>query len=106
MVADAAVTGNLLAQRVMNRACQALGWGIAQVITLLAVEVVIVGGGVSLADEKVFLTPLRRHVRRYVFPPLRGSYEISRRNSAKRSSSTEPWQWPRHDTHAYASATR
>jgi glucokinase len=76
MVADAAQKGNPLAQRVMDRACQALGWGIAQVITLLAVEVVIVGGGVSLAGETVFFTPLRDHVRRYVFPPLRDSYEI------------------------------
>ncbi len=76
MVADAAQQGNLLAQRVMDRACQALGWGIAQVITLLAIEVVIVGGGVSLAGEIVFFTPLRDHVHRYVFPPLRDSYEI------------------------------
>ena len=76
MVADAAATGNSLAQQVMDRACQALGWGIAQVITLLAVEVVIVGGGVSLAGETVFFAPLRRHVKQYVFPPLRNSYEI------------------------------
>ncbi|HUE14932.1 MAG TPA: ROK family protein [Planctomycetaceae bacterium] len=76
MVADAARGGNPLAQRVMDRACQALGGGIAQVITLLAIEVVIVGGGVSLAGETVFFRPLRDHVRRYVFPPLRDSYEI------------------------------
>ena len=76
LVADAAATGNPLARRVIDRACQALGWGIAQVITLLAVEVVIVGGGVSLAGEAVFFAPLRRHVHQYVFPPLRSSYEI------------------------------
>ena len=75
-VAEAALAGNQLAQGVMDRACQALGWGIAQVITLLAVEVVVVGGGVSLAGPAVFFEPLRRHVRRYVFPPLRDSYEI------------------------------
>jgi glucokinase len=76
MVADAAANGNPLALHVMDRACQALGWGIAQVITLLAVEIVIVGGGVSLAGETVFFAPLRRHVHQYVFPPLRSSYEI------------------------------
>jgi len=76
LVADAALAGNALARRVMDRGCQALGWGIAQMITLLAVEVVIVGGGVSLADPTIFFEPLRRHVRRYVFPPLRDSYEI------------------------------
>jgi len=76
MVADAAQAGNPIASGVMDRACQALGWGIAQVITLLAIEVVIVGGGVSLAGDAVFLDPLRRHVGQYVFPPLRNSYAI------------------------------
>jgi glucokinase len=75
-VADQATAGNPLAQAAMDRACRALGWGIAQVVTLLAVEAVIVGGGVSLAGEKTFFEPLRRYVRTYVFPPLRDSYEI------------------------------
>jgi len=76
MVADAAADGNELARNVMGRVCQALGWGIAQVITLLAVEVVVIGGGVSLAGEKTFFQPLREEVRRYVFPPLRDTYNI------------------------------
>jgi glucokinase len=76
MVADAAAGRNELARNVMGRVCQALGWGIAQVITLLAVEVVVIGGGVSLAGEKIFFQPLREEVRRYVFPPLRDTYNI------------------------------
>ncbi len=76
MTADAAAAGNALAIAAMDRACQALGWGIAQVVTLLAIEVVIVGGGVSLAGERLFFAPLRRYVDRYVFPPLRNSYQI------------------------------
>jgi glucokinase len=76
MTADAAQAGNTLAAAAMDRACRALGWGIAQVITLLAIEVVIVGGGVSLASESVFFGPLRRYVDRYVFPPLLNSYHI------------------------------
>jgi glucokinase len=76
IVAEEAAAGNRLAQAAMDRACQALGWAIAQVITLLAVEAVIVGGGVSLAGEAIFFELLRRYVRSYVFPPLRDSYEI------------------------------
>jgi glucokinase len=76
MTADAAQAGNALAAAAMDRACQALGWGIAQVITLLSIEAVIVGGGVSLAGESVFFAPLRLCVDRYVFPPLRNSYQI------------------------------
>jgi glucokinase len=75
-VAEEAATGNRIAKSAMDRASQALGWGIAQVITLLAVEAVIVGGGVSLAGEALFFEPLRRYVDCYVFPPLRNSYEI------------------------------
>jgi glucokinase len=76
MIAEEAATGNALAHTALDRGCQALGWAIAQVITLVAVEAVIVGGGVSLAGEALFYEPLRRHVHSYVFPPLRGSYEI------------------------------
>ena len=58
VVAQAAGEGNEVAREVLAHACQALGWGIAQAITLVAPEVVVVGGGVSLMDESLFLVPL------------------------------------------------
>ncbi len=76
LVAQAAAEGNPLAQSVLTHACQVLGWAIAQVITLLAPEVVVIGGGVSLMGEQLFFAPVRREVARYVFPPLAGSYSI------------------------------
>lgn len=75
MVAQAASDGNEVAREVLDHATQALGWAIAQVITLLAPHVVVIGGGVSLSGEP-FFAPLREQVARYVFPPLAGSYEI------------------------------
>lgn len=75
-VGEAAADGNPLAIEVLERTCQVLGWAIAQAITLLAPEVVVVGGGVSLLGEKLFFAPLRRAVQCYVFPPLAGSCEI------------------------------
>jgi len=75
-VAQAAVDGNEIARDVLAHAQQALGWAIAQAITLLAVEVVVIGGGVSLTGERYFLAPLRQVVERYVFPPLKDSYQI------------------------------
>jgi glucokinase len=76
IVAQAAADGNEIARQVLDHACQALGWAIAQVITLAAPEVVVVGGGVSLIGEPFFFMPLRAEVSRYVFPPLAGSYRI------------------------------
>jgi glucokinase len=46
------------------------------VVTLLAPNVVVVGGGVSLVGEDLFFRPLRVQVRRYVFPPLGDALEI------------------------------
>jgi glucokinase len=76
LVAQAATDGNELARQVLDHACQALGWAIAQVITLVAPEVIVVGGGVSLIGEQFFFMPLRAEVARYVFPPLAGAYRI------------------------------
>ncbi len=75
-VAQAAAEGNPLALEIMQHACQALGWGIAQVITLLAPRIVIIGGGVSLAGRSLFFEPVIAAVERYVFPPFLGSYAI------------------------------
>jgi glucokinase len=76
MVAQAAGDGNEIAREVLAHACQALGWAVAQAITLLSPSVIVIGGGVALIDETLFLEPIRREVRRYVFPPLAGTYQI------------------------------
>ncbi|MHB8899928.1 MAG: ROK family protein [Thermoguttaceae bacterium] len=75
-IADAALAGNLLARRVFLEACEAYGWALAQMITLLAPNVVVLGGGVSLVGEELFLDPIRASVDRFVFPPHRGTFEI------------------------------
>jgi glucokinase len=76
LVGQAAADGNALAVEVLEHSSRVLGWAIAQVITLLAPEVVVVGGGVSLLGEELFLDPVRLAVKQYVFPPLVNSYEI------------------------------
>ncbi len=76
MVAQAATEGNEVAADVLLHAIRALGWGIAQVITLVAPEIIIVGGGVSLIGPQFFFDPLREAVAQYVFPPLAKSYRV------------------------------
>ncbi len=76
MVAQAAAGGDEAARAIFRRATQVYGWAIAQAVTLLSPEVIVVGGGVPLAGEDLFFAPLREAVGRYVFPPLRETYQI------------------------------
>jgi len=75
-LAEAAAAGNSIAHCAIATAIETLAWAIAQVITLIAPEIIVVGGGVSLMGEEQFFQPLRRVVDVYVFPPLLGSYKI------------------------------
>ena len=65
-----------MALAAFSRATRALGWAIAQVATLLSPEMVVIGGGVSRSGEELFFGPLRKEIRRYIFPPLAGSYQV------------------------------
>ena len=76
MVAEAARSGDPVALAAFRRATRALGWAIAQVATLLSPEMVVIGGGVSRSGEELFFGPLRKEIRRYIFPPLAGSYQV------------------------------
>ena len=75
-IASAAEQGNLLATEALEKACDVLGWAIAQIVTLIAPEVVVIGGGISLIGEDRFFKPLRAAIEQYVFPPLLSSYEV------------------------------
>ena len=76
MIAQAAARGNRIALAALHQMHVTLGWAIAQMTTLLAPHVVVIGGGVSLIGEELFLEPLRQQVRRFVFPPLADSVKI------------------------------
>jgi glucokinase len=75
-IGEAAVAGNLVAQEQYADAARVLGWAIAQIITIVAPEVVVVGGGVSLVGDDIFFKPLRAAVGEFVFPPLANSYTL------------------------------
>ena len=75
-LATAASQGHEKSQAILQRAFDALGWSIAQVVTLLAPQVVVVGGGVAKMTAVPFYDELRAAIERYVFPPLRGTYDL------------------------------
>ncbi|MDE2927168.1 MAG: hypothetical protein OXT71_12285 [Acidobacteriota bacterium] len=41
-----------------SRATRALGWAVAQDLNLLALEIIVMGGGVSLSGEELFFAPI------------------------------------------------
>ena len=75
-IAMAAEQGDALSQTILQQATNTLGWAIAQVITLIAPEVIVIGGGVLLMEEELFLSPLTYQVDNFVYEPLRHSYKI------------------------------
>lgn len=75
-VGEAAAAGNKLALAVLSQAWQHLGWALAQVITLVSPQRIVIGGGVSLLGPELLFEPLTAEVARYVFPPLANSFDI------------------------------
>lgn len=65
MVIGAVQSGDRLAIEIWNETCRYLALGIANAITLLAPEIVIVGGGIASAGELLF-EPLRKMVPQFV----------------------------------------
>ena len=89
VVAQAAGEGNLLARKVFRRAVETLGWAIAQMITLLAPGVVVLGGGVPQAGESLFFAPLRRG-RALRLPPAPRALSHCARRAGRRGG--RPWR--------------
>lgn len=68
-IAKAAREGDDLARRILQQGIDALGFGLAQVMAIVCPKRIVVGGGVSLLGEAVYLGPLRESVRRQTFAP-------------------------------------
>ena len=77
MLYDAAKQGDSNARDVLAWAGHKLGCVLGSAINLLDIRKVIVGGGVSQADEFI-LDPVRVTVARYVMPALRDGVEVIR----------------------------
>ena len=75
-LATALIRGNAFAADIFRQGIRAYGWGLAQVITLLGPDVVVVGGGIPLTGEEHYLAPLRSCVEECVFSPRRGTYQL------------------------------
>lgn len=75
LVAQAASEGDALAIEILKTAWDALAEGLCSVITLLCPRRIVIGGGVSLLSDQLFV-PLRRKVAERVFRPFADCYDI------------------------------
>ena len=75
IVAEAARRGDPPAQEIVNGAVTYLAMGIANVVSVLNPEVVVLGGGLFQAAD-VFLEPVRREFRRWAQPLAARSVRI------------------------------
>ena len=76
IVAQAAALGDAQAQIVLGKATRAMGRGLAHAVTLLAPRRIILGGGVSLMREDLWLDPIREELGRRAFAPFRGTFDV------------------------------
>jgi glucokinase len=67
-----------LAARILSRATISMGRVLANAVTLLAPRRVILGGGVSLIGDDLWLDPIRQYVDERVFSPFRGTFDVVR----------------------------
>lgn len=77
LVAQAAAQGDPAALAVLRCAREALAAALAHAVTLLAPRRIILGGGVSLIADELWLEPIRSELEARVFPPFRGTYDVA-----------------------------
>jgi glucokinase len=75
-IAKAAAAGDILARKAIERARSALVEGLCHVIALVCPRRIVLGGGVAMIDESLWLDPIRRMVADAVFRPFAGCYDI------------------------------
>ncbi len=60
-IADAARAGEMECQEIFTRAAHALAWGITNLVHVLGIEIVVIGGGIAGAGE-LLLEPIREYL--------------------------------------------
>ena len=76
LVGRAAALGDSMSLAVLDRARRAFAAALAHVVMLTAPERIILGGGVSLIGEELWLEPIRNELDRLVPASFRGRFDV------------------------------
>lgn len=69
--------GHCEAQAALDVTTTYLGQAIAGIMNTIDVEDIVIGGGLSGAEE-LLLKPLKEKIDEYIFPPIRGNYNLNK----------------------------
>jgi len=75
-LADAVRNGDLVIEQILREAAQWLGIGAANVINLLAPDVVVIGGGLAEAMPELFTEEIATTARQHVMPAFRTTFRV------------------------------
>jgi len=75
-LAHAALAGDAPSIALFQRARLAFAFALAQTVTLLAPARIVIGGGVSLTHDSLWLHPLQQDLQNLTLPPLRGTFDL------------------------------
>ncbi|MBT4312393.1 MAG: ROK family protein, partial [Anaerolineae bacterium] len=86
-VARAAQRGDLISQKIMEKAGENLGIALAGLVNIFNPDMIVVGGGVAQIGD-LFLEPIRKTVKERSLPAATTNVRITAALLGKRSSST------------------
>ena len=75
-VALAAERGDPLALAILAPAIDTLADALCHVVALLCPRRIVIGGGVAMMPQPLFMDPLRRRIEERAFPPFRGLFDV------------------------------
>jgi glucokinase len=77
VLADAIRAGDVVIERIVERAARLVGAAIGDVVNLLAPEVVVLGGGLVEAMPELFLDEVEQAARQRAAPPFSKTFKVS-----------------------------
>ncbi|MCA9190122.1 MAG: ROK family protein [Planctomycetales bacterium] len=76
VIAEAIRSGDKQVQRVVEEACEVIGFAVANIVLLICPDTVILGGGLVEAMPELFLKEVSKTAKRHVFDCYRREFEI------------------------------